>query len=471
MQENFNLLTVQNALGYSFKDSELIKNAFVHSSCKEQGKTNAGLVFLGRRLLEFVLCDYLYSRLSFDDEAQLSYQLKSYTSSLQGESYLTEKNLDSFIVLSPSDLSKRKDMTVLSETFLAIIAAIFKDGGLPALKSFILPIIRARDGDDRYHRSRSDGHVIMNDTTREGNIHLRNAKVKRKSSSIGVSKADTIVEKKPDTKKAPNKKNDGMLSKLTAKSEKKKKESNKHFIEAEPKKEQDSESSKPLQRKFIRDALAPVRLPDELRNYKPKNAQKTVDKSKDTRADKPTVTKPVALTHKSERTDTAENDNYKSLLQEYVQKNLRTANVIIRYSTVSVEKDLWKSEITVQNRTISKENGASKKEAEKAAAQKAMALLQNNKTAEHKWFFSLNQADVDRVTAQPDYVSMLNQYFQKKHRSSAIPVAYEKRASGNRKEFLVAATYGGNELATGKAASIKEAKQIAAKAACKKLGI
>ena len=471
MQDNFNLLTVQSALGYSFKDSELIKTAFIHSSCKGQGKTNAGLVFLGKHLLEFVLCDYLYSRLSFGDEAQLSYQLKSYTSSLISESYLQEKNLATFIMLNPSEQSKRNDKTVLTETFLAIIAAIFKDGGLPSLRSFILPIIRACDGDDRYHRSHSDGHVIMGDASSETEIHIKNAKVKGKTSSITVSKAVTVTENKPTANEAVNKKSEDIKSKLLAKSEKKKKKAKNPIIEAEPKKEHESEPYKPMQRKFIRDALAPVRLSDELRNYKPKSVQKKVDSSENARAEKPDVIKTVASTHKTERVVNAENENYKSMLQEYVQKNLRTANVIIRYSTASVGKDLWKSEITLQNRTISKEHGTTKKEAEKAAAQKAMLLLQNNKTAEHKWFFSLNQADVDKASAQPDYVSMLNQYFQKKHRSSAIPVAYEKRASGNRKEFLIAAMYNGTELATGKAASIKEAKQIAANIACKKLGI
>ena len=471
MQENFNLLTIQSTLGYSFKEPELIKTAFIHSSCKGQGKTNAGLVFLGKHLLEFVLCDYLYSRLSFGDEAQLSYQMKSYTSSLLNENYLTKKKLTSFIVLNPSEQSKRSDTAVLNEIFLAVIAAIFRDGGLPALKSFILPIIRACDGDDRYRRSRSDGQVILNDTASEGEIHIKNAKVKGKSASIKISKADTVTEKKPNAKEDENKKSESKLSKILAKSEKKKKEPKAPVTEYNLKKEQESDASQPPQRKFIRDALSPVRLSDELRNYKPKNAQKSYVNPENNSYDKNYVAKNTPLPQKNEREDNMENDNYKSLLQEYVQKKLRTANVIIKYSTVSVGKDLWKSEINLQNHTVAKANGTSKKEAEKAAAQKAIDVLQNNCTSEHKWFFSLNQADVDSATSHTDYVSMLNQYFQKKYRSTAIPVAYEKRASGNRKEFFIAAMYDGSELATGKAASLKEAKQLAAKAACKKLGI
>ena len=44
MHENFNLLTVQNELKYTFRDASLIKTAFIHPSYEAKGEeTNSRL--------------------------------------------------------------------------------------------------------------------------------------------------------------------------------------------------------------------------------------------------------------------------------------------------------------------------------------------------------------------------------------------------------------------------------------------
>ena len=145
MHDNFNLLTVQKELGYTFKDPQLIKTAFIHRSFEAKGQeNNIRLTFLGKQLLSFVLCDYVISRLPYSDENQLAYQTESYLSELKPERFIKDHSLDRFIMLSSVNEPLRQSRALACELFYAIISAIYKDGGLPALKGFLMPIITTR---------------------------------------------------------------------------------------------------------------------------------------------------------------------------------------------------------------------------------------------------------------------------------------------------------------------------------------
>ena len=192
MHEKFNLLTVQNELGYVFKDPAIVETAFVHKSYEAKGKeNNVRLVFLGNHLLSFVLCDYITSRLPYTDEKNLTYQMDSYISELGAEKFLKERKLSRFVMLSQINEPIRESSPLGKEIFFAIIAAIYRDGGLPSLKSFLMPMIRACGGDDHYQPNLGGQVIAREENGGDSEHHIRSERLRRpaKSGSIGMSKA------------------------------------------------------------------------------------------------------------------------------------------------------------------------------------------------------------------------------------------------------------------------------------------
>lgn len=63
MKQQFNLAEAQKRLGVSFKQPNLIKQAFTHSSYANEHhtKSNERLEFLGDSVLGFIVTDKIYS--------------------------------------------------------------------------------------------------------------------------------------------------------------------------------------------------------------------------------------------------------------------------------------------------------------------------------------------------------------------------------------------------------------------------
>ena len=472
MHDNFNLLTVQNELGYTFRDASLIKTAFIHPSFEAKGEeSSARLTYLGKRLLPFVLSDYITSRLPYTGEKELAFQEESYISALGAEKYIKEHSLARFVMLSELNEPLRLSAAVGRDVFCAIIAAIYRDGGMPALKSFLIPMLRSCDGGTHY-RPNTAGKIITSeaDNTTDG-THIRNERLRRpaKNASISITRAQTVEE----THEPESAKKEKGLSRLLKKKEEpntaeasEKKKTKKKTAEKVPEPaEEDNATESAAKRTFIRDPFAPVKLSDDLRNFKPKRP------SRYDPAPVPQVTEPVAVTAPSAPADSDDSDqNYKSLLQEYVQKNIRTANVLLCYNAKQSGRGKWTASITLQDRSLAVGQGECKKEAEKDAARIAYKAITSKGSDEHKWFVSLN-GTVTVSEPSADYVSKINLHFQKLNRASTVPVSYEKRSSGKRGVFLIAVMLDGKEIASGSADNLKQAKQNAAQAACKVLGI
>ncbi len=457
MRDNFNLFTVQNALGYSFKDAELIRTAFVHKSF-EGTESNVKLAFLGERLVEFLISDYLFSHGSSVGEKQLKYSYNSYIEALKPENYIKKHSLAQFIRLSALNEAIRESKAVCREVFFAICAAIYKDGGLPSLKGFLLPMIKLLGEGEKYAPS-SEGKVISTEEKTENKEkHIKNARVTPSKSGIGISRAET-VNTEPAPQKSEKQKKESAISKLLKKKDKN--EGTEKPAESVP------EADEQPRKRFIRDALEPVRLSDELRNFKPKKSARQTENQ--VSSPKPeNEPKPVKAEVKAKTEDEV---NYKSLLQELVQKSIRSANVLLKYVSKPNGKDKWCADAVLMDKVIGSGNAESKKNAEKAAAESAYKAIISKKGEAYRWFTSQGGAATAVEAPSTDYVSKINQHFQKTQHLSSVPVAYEKRNSGKKGVFLIAVILEGKEIARGSAKNPKEAKQAAAKAACKVLGI
>ncbi len=422
MQNNFNLLSVQNAIGYTFKNAELIKTAFVHKSYeKANAENNTRQVFLGEKLLSLLICDYVCTHSSAKGEKQLISDFSGYLKALAPEKFIKKNSLTKFVTLSTLNEPLRGSDALCRELFYAIVAAIYKDGGLPALKGFLMPMLRGI-GDKEHYEPSIEGKVESRaDAVLSSEKHISNSKIRlgAKPTTISVGKAKTVDVSE---------------------------------------KEAEAVTPEPNQKRFIRDPFAPVKLSDDLRNFKPKKQPK----EQAVQASEAPATR---------TSDAVLDDNHKSLLQETIQKNIRSASVLIKYDSKPISKNEWVSTVTLSDKVIGVGNGENKKSAEKAAAGAAYIAIKTNGTSENRFFSSLCSGDIADTAIAVDYVSKINQYFQKTKRLSSAPVTYEKRHSGQKNLYMLAVIFEGREIAAGKGANLKEAKQNAAKVACEVLNI
>ncbi len=445
MQKNFNLLDLQNKLGYVFKNAELIRTAFIHKSSKADiAENNSRLVFLGEKLLDFVISDYVFAHSSSNENERFEKECRYYLNAVAPEKYIKERSLNQYAVLSAENENLRESDTLATEIFYALTAAIYKDGGLPTLKSFLLPIIRCGGVCEPYTPSAGGKVLTRSETVVSEEKHISSARsdFKSRRSIIGISRAETI-NNDTDNEKPSNRK----------------------FAKAETKIEEKASDTEVLpQKRFIRDPFAPVKLSDDLRNFKPKkpsNYNKSTPYTETSISSDITTDKEISL-----------ESNYKSLLQELIQKNIRTANVSIKYEVNQLSKNDWTSTVMLSNEKIGFGKGSCKKDAEKSAAEHAYNAISDKKSAEYKWFLSLcTDGTPTLTTPNADYISKLNRYFQKAKHLSSAPVDYKKKPSSEKGIFIFAIEYDGKELAAGKATTAKEAKQNAAKIACEILKI
>lgn len=142
--------SIETTLGYTFRDSALLKLALTHASWShEQKKTlphNERLEFLGDAVLSLVISDYLYHQHPDVPEGRLT-KMRSH---LVNREALVEmaKNLNLGIYLSmgksESSHGGRERASNLANAMEAIIGAIFLDGGYSAAQTFVTPQIKSR---------------------------------------------------------------------------------------------------------------------------------------------------------------------------------------------------------------------------------------------------------------------------------------------------------------------------------------
>ncbi|MBE6610557.1 MAG: hypothetical protein E7634_07800 [Ruminococcaceae bacterium] len=460
MQDNFNLYNVQKAVGYTFKDPALIKTAFVCHTKRSDVESNEGLVFLGMRLLDFVLSDYIYSHYPCNDPKSLFVWLENYKKTPALINFIADNQLQSCIITAKDEL--RDLEKVQTEVFLAIIAAIYRDGGMPSLKAFLFPMLKDLDGEPRYAPKQSSS-IELEDASQKSSEKRIKKETKSKpsngSAASTIQKAETVEAHVKAEKKLT------LTEKLFGKKQK-------SVSAEEPIKEQKSNTQKASEsdesrpsRSFIRDALQPVSLPEHMKTPRPKSASGTETKQN---------SKPEIKQNEAAVIDYQE--NAKSMLQEYVQKNLRTSCVLIKYVTEKSHGAGYRSKVTLNNRFLADAEGDTKKSAEMKAAAVALAEIKDPSSELGRWFSEQNTESMNTADTQKDYVTKLNEHFQKENRTANVPVVYEKlkvneKRTKDPKGFVTSVKINGVELGVGKGFTPKEAKQNAAKAACEMLNI
>lgn len=136
--------TLEEKLGYKFKDKKLIIEALTHKSYK-QPYDNERLEFLGDAVLDLIVGEYLFKKFNKSDEGKLSKIRASLVNEAGFDKLARSLELGDYILLSNAEDNNggREKPSLLSNAFEAIIGAIYLEAGLQTANDIAIKLIES----------------------------------------------------------------------------------------------------------------------------------------------------------------------------------------------------------------------------------------------------------------------------------------------------------------------------------------
>jgi len=136
---------LQERIAYRFRDRGLLEHALTHRSRAHEDVTggvvdNESLEFLGDAVLGFVVADRLFHRFPDRDEGQKSKLKASLVSTTALARLALRLELGEHLLLGRGEekTGGRRKQALLADSYEALIAAVYLDGGVEAARAFIL---------------------------------------------------------------------------------------------------------------------------------------------------------------------------------------------------------------------------------------------------------------------------------------------------------------------------------------------
>ena len=126
-------------------DIEIYKQAFVHSSYKNEGHVKEDyerLEFLGDALLDLIVSDYLYNAKHLQ-EGQMTKLRASFVCENALFEYSNKLGLGEYLMLGKGELETggKHKKAIVADIFESFVAAIYLDQGFDRAKKFVLDIV------------------------------------------------------------------------------------------------------------------------------------------------------------------------------------------------------------------------------------------------------------------------------------------------------------------------------------------
>jgi len=137
--------TLQQAIGYRFRDRGLLEHAMTHTSRANEDVSggvvdNESMEFLGDALLGFVVADMLFRDFPQFDEGQKSKTKANIVSTATLAKQAERLQLGDHLLLGRGEekTGGRRKQALLADTYEALIAAMYLDGGIEPARAFIV---------------------------------------------------------------------------------------------------------------------------------------------------------------------------------------------------------------------------------------------------------------------------------------------------------------------------------------------
>ncbi len=135
----------EEALGLSFKNKNLFKQAFTHRSYINENRSsgmshNERLEYLGDAVLQLVITDFLFKKFPLMDEGELTSVRSALVNADTCSSVAQKLGVNEYLLLSKGESKDvgRARQYILANTLEAIIGAIHLDQGFAEAEKFIL---------------------------------------------------------------------------------------------------------------------------------------------------------------------------------------------------------------------------------------------------------------------------------------------------------------------------------------------
>ncbi|MCR8641782.1 ribonuclease III [Paenibacillus sp. N1-5-1-14] len=141
---NRNLKHLQSELGIHFRNGDLLKQAFTHSSYVNEHRIaghrdNERLEFLGDAVLELSVSEYLYETYPDRSEGELTKLRASIVCEPSLVTFAEKLNFGAFVLLGKGEelTGGRTRPSLLADVFESFVGALYLDQGLLAASSFL----------------------------------------------------------------------------------------------------------------------------------------------------------------------------------------------------------------------------------------------------------------------------------------------------------------------------------------------
>ncbi len=138
----------EEKIGYTFKDSSLLEQAFTHRSYLNENKAqsagrrsehNERLEFLGDAVLELAVTEFLYAKYPDKPEGDLTAYRAALVNTQSISGAAGKLGMNDFLLLSRGESrdTGRARQIILANAFEALIGALYLDSGYKTAKDFI----------------------------------------------------------------------------------------------------------------------------------------------------------------------------------------------------------------------------------------------------------------------------------------------------------------------------------------------
>ncbi len=138
---------LQDRINYKFRDLGLLEHALTHRSRAHEDASggvidNESLEFLGDAVLGFVVADLLFNRFPTHSEGYKSKVKAGIVSAAALARLAEEIGLGDFVLLGRGEekTGGRRKHAILADSFEALIASVYLDGGIDPARAFIMSL-------------------------------------------------------------------------------------------------------------------------------------------------------------------------------------------------------------------------------------------------------------------------------------------------------------------------------------------
>ena len=133
---------LEERIGYTFQDDDLIREALTHKSCKKPFN-NERLEFLGDAVLDLIVGEYLFKKFPEVDEGDLSKLRASLVNEKGFQKLANSIELGQYIHISAAEENNngRSKSSICSNAFEALIGAIYIESGLKKAEEISLKLL------------------------------------------------------------------------------------------------------------------------------------------------------------------------------------------------------------------------------------------------------------------------------------------------------------------------------------------